>query len=343
MNSSTQGRDTVIGAFLEQAGWEKAERSNLAGDASFRRYERLVLDGRPAVLMDAPPPQEGVRPFISRTEWLRAQGCSAPEILAADEQQGLLLLEDLGDDLYGRVLERKEAGEEAIYHAAMEVLAKLYDAGVPAIADIEPHRPEKMLQESALFCEWFLPHVIGEQASRDALEEFEALWGEACKQVVPQQHCFVHWDYHAENLLWLPQRDGIARVGLIDYQDGMVGDAAFDVVSLLEDARRDVPQNVVESSLDYYLSLTGQERENFMARYALLGAQRNLKIIGIFVRLCVRDGKPHYLQFQPRVWAHLERDLSHPALASLRAFVDRLVPSEFRGVTSLRDDVRQAS
>lgn len=324
-------REGLIRAFLARAGWAGAERRPLAGDASFRRYERLTAaDGRRTVLMDAPPPHEDIRPFLAVAAHLAACGLAAPAVLAADADAGFALLEDLGDGLFTRVL--AEGGDEAaLYAAAVDVLAALHAAPPGGLA-LAPYDDALLMAEADLFVDWFLPAATGAPCGDAAREEFHAAW----RAVFPKAHALppvlVLRDYHADNLIWLPEREGLKRVGLLDFQDAVFGSPAYDLVSLFEDARRDVaPATVAAMRARYLAARPGIDADAFDAAYAVLGAQRNTKIVGIFTRLWRRDGKPGYLDFLPRVWAHLERDLAHPALGPVRAWFDDHAPPPLRG------------
>ena len=320
-------RNSLSAAFLHQAGWGDARRGPLAGDASFRRYERLRRDDGDAVLMDAPPPQEDVRPFVAIARWLAGHGFSAPRILAEDVADGFLLLEDLGDDLYARLLREERADEDALYTAAIDVLLALRHH--PA-AELAPYDARRLIDEALLFIDWYLPALTGAPADAATRDSFAALWQNLAPAAVAQQPVTVLRDYHAENLLWLPGRQGMARVGLLDFQDAVAGHPAYDLVSLLEDARRDVAPDLAERMLRYYIAQSGEADAAFRRAYAILGAQRNIRILGVFTRLWKRDGKPGYQAFMPRMWGLVERDLAHPALADLRAWMDRTVPPQLR-------------
>lgn len=322
-------RTPEINQFLDSIGWGNAERSHLAGDASFRRYERVVDVGRHAVLMDAPPPFEDVKPFVHVTGLLANAGLSVPSIIGADVDEGFLLLEDLGDASYSRVLRNDVSHEEEFYLAAMDALLMLQQRVNPE--NIAPYDAAVYLREVALFSDWFLPQVLGLSAAQSLRSDYLEIWGDILAQANLGQGCMVHRDYHADNLLWLADRKGAARVGMIDYQDALVGSPLYDVVSLLEDARRDVSEATVDSAFRRFVNAAGMREEHARQHFAVLGAQRNLKIIGIFTRLAVRDGKPHYLGYLPRVWGHLMRDLSHPAMAALRTFIDQHTPPSVRG------------
>jgi N-acetylmuramate 1-kinase len=325
-------RATEIGEFLAQEGWGWAKREPLAGDASARRYERLRRGGRlaGAILMDMPP-ESGldVRPFLAVTAWLRAGRYSAPEVLGADRRRGLVLLEDLGDDLFAILCAREPKREAGLYGAAIDLLADLQRRPPPG-ADVgwapPPYDMALMLREARLIVEWYLPAATGRPAPPDLAAEFDALAEAAFAEVAAARQTAVLRDYHAENLLWLPRRAGHARVGMLDYQDMLVGHPGYDLVSLLEDARRDVSGELRAAMLARYFERSGADPEAFGAAAHVLAAQRNLKIVGLFTRLCRRDGKPRYLGYLPRVWTNLAGDLAHPALARLGGFVARHFP-----------------
>jgi aminoglycoside/choline kinase family phosphotransferase len=323
-------RAEEIGAFLAREGWGWAERTPLAGDASARRYERLRRGFQRAVLMDMPP-ESGldVRPFLAVTAWLRAGRFSAPEVLGADRARGLVLLEDLGDDLFATLCAAQPSREPTLYRAAVEALAQLQRRPPPG-EDVgwspPPYDLAFLMREVRLVPEWYLPAATGAPVPPDLAAEYDAL-AEAALVAVATPQVPVLRDYHAENLLWLPRRRNHARVGMLDYQDMLLGHPAYDLVSLLEDARRDTTPALRDAMLARYLELTSADPEPFAAEASLLAAQRNLKILGLFTRLCRRDGKPRYLAHLPRVWSHLSRDLAHPTLAPLAAFVARHVPA----------------
>jgi aminoglycoside/choline kinase family phosphotransferase len=333
----TPGRDAELAAFLRAAGWPRQAARPLAGDASNRRYLRLEPEaGRAgAVLMDAPPEKgEDVRPFVAITHWLRQHGFSAPAIAAADTARGFLLLEDLGDDLYTRLLTGAPEREVDLYGAAVDLLAEL--AAIPAPATLgpedcrvglPPYDAAVLAREAALVREWWLPAASGAAPSPELTAEFDGLVAQGTALAEPVRDVLVLRDYHADNLIWLPQRAGVARTGLLDYQDALAGHAAYDLMSLLEDARRDTSPELREAMIGRYLGRRPEvDAEAFRAAYSALGAQRNLKIVGIFARLAIRDSKARYLDLIPRVWGHLMRDLAHPALAPLAGWVARHLP-----------------
>jgi len=322
-------RNDAIARFLECEGWGDAVRSALAGDASFRRYERLEGPRGRAVLMDAPPENEEVRPFVRIARYLVDQGYSAPRILAADEAAGLLLLEDLGDDLFTRLLAEDGTNEPELYAAAIDLLADLHQKAPPL--GLAPYDEAPLQAEADLFVDWYLPRKRRRPTPESERAAYRALWRRVYPLAAEAKPVLVLRDYHADNLIWLPERQGVARVGLLDFQDALLGARAYDLVSLLEDARRDVAPQVVRAGIERYLKAAGGlDRARFLAAYAVLGAQRNVKILGIFTRLLKRDGKPQYLRYLPRVWRLLEGDLKHPALQELAHWFDHAVPPQER-------------
>ncbi|MDG5487303.1 phosphotransferase [Sphingomonas sp. BGYR3] len=308
-------------AFLDRAGWTGAAVLPLAGDASFRRYFRVVRDGETAVLMDAPPPHEDPRPFIAIARWLQERGFAAPRILSEDLPGGLVLIEDFGDALMRAVVEDSEAEEERVYAAAVDLLVELRSAGV---ADVPVYDRAVYQREAALLPEWYCP-AVGIESDPAG---YAAAWDAVLPLVLnPAPVVTVLRDYHAENIMLT---GGGSALGLLDFQDALAGHAAYDLVSLLQDARREVRPELEARMLARYKAATG-EGDAFDAAYHVLGAQRNAKIIGIFTRLWQRDGKPRYPTLCPRVWAYLERDLAHPALAPVAAWFDRVIPPALRG------------
>ena len=310
-------------AFLSVAGWEHAAIVPLAGDASFRRYFRVVDGARRAVLMDAPPPHEDPRPFITIAEHLVGQGFAAPAILARDLEQGLVLIEDFGDLRVKEYLDDAPADELGVYGRAVELLADLHRQ--PA-ADLPPYDRAVYQREAGLLTEWYCPAIglaVDEQAYARAWDAVLPIVEQSASPCVT-----VLRDYHAENIM-LIDRPEVRGLGLLDFQDALAGHPAYDLVSLLQDARRDVPPEVEAAMIAHYKAVANPPAD-FDAAYAVLGAQRNAKIIGIFTRLWKRDGKPRYLSFLPRMWDLLERDLAHPALSPVADWFATNIPAEKR-------------
>ncbi len=313
-------------AFLASCGWSGARIEPLAGDASFRRYFRILHDdGRRAVLMDAPPPHEDPRPFVAVAEWLGAAGLSAPKILARDLDRGLLLLGDLGDDRLRERLDADTHREAELYAVATDVLLHLHRQ--PPMPGLPVHGLDQWLDELALFTDWYCPAL---DLKVDA-EAYRAAWRQVLAPVADDGlgPVTVLRDYHAENVMLIAGRAGIAHFGLLDFQDALAGHPAYDLASVLEDARRDVSPAVERAMLDRYRA-SGDQSEHFETAYWALAAQRNTRILGVFVRLWKRDGKPGYRKFQPRMWGLLERDLAHPSLAPVKAWFDDSIPAAAR-------------
>jgi aminoglycoside/choline kinase family phosphotransferase len=311
--------------FLARNGWHGARIEPLAGDASFRRYFRVVRDGETAVLMDAPPPHEDPRPFAAVADWLAAIGLTPPPILARDLDAGLLLLGDFGDARLRETLDEAPQREEELYRLATDVLVHLHRS--PPMPGLKPHGLGQWLDELALFPDWYAP-AVGLTVDAD---EWRAVWRSVLEPVASDGlgPVTVLRDYHAENIMLLAGRQGIGHFGLLDFQDALAGHPAYDLCSVLEDARRDVSPAIERAMIHHYMMSTGAQAD-FERAYWILAAQRNTRIIGVFTRLWKRDGKPHYLDFQPRMWGLLERDLAHPALAPVRAWFDANVPAERR-------------
>ena len=311
--------------FLAAHGWAGAEIRPLAGDASFRRYFRVHRNGETAVLMDAPPPHEDPRPFVAVAEWLAHAGLSAPCVLAVDYEQGLLLLDDFGDQRLRETLDETPEREHALYAQATDLLVHLH--ALPAMPGLKPHGLEEWLSEITLFTDWYCP-AVGLEVDADG---FRDAWTEALAPVAADgsEPVTVLRDYHAENIMLITGREGIRHFGLLDFQDALAGHPAYDLVSVLEDARRDVTPSVEREMLVRYLEATGHPA-GFERAYWALAAQRNTRILGVFTRLWKRDNKPHYTSYQPRMWGLLERDLDHPDLAPVKAWFDANVPPEKR-------------
>jgi len=309
--------------FLAAHGWEGAEIRPLTGDASFRRYFRVHgADGARAVLMDAPPPHEDPRPFVAAALWLAEAGLSAPSILAQDLARGLLLIDDFGDARLRETLDEAPHREAELYGLAVEILIHLHKQ--PPMPGLRPHGLDQWLEELLLFPDWYCP-AVGLEVDAEA---YRAAWRAALEPVASDGlgPVTVLRDYHAENIMLVAGRTGVRHFGLLDFQDAVVGHPAYDLASVLEDARRDVSPEIEMEMLARYMRETGQSPD-FESAYWALAAQRNTRILGVFTRLWKRDGKAQYTFFQPRMWGLLERDLAFPALAPVRDWFDRNVPA----------------
>ena len=313
-------RAALAEAFLQGCGWGDAARTPLAGDASQRRYLRLTGSGGSAVLMDAPGMGEQTRAFARIARHLSQAGFSTPEVLAADYQNGFLLLEDFGDALFAHAIGSGSRSEMALYRAAVDVLIRLHDLPVPG--EMARFTPKIMAEQAELVFEFYAPDTDKAQKSafRDELET-------VLIRHMMGPPVLILRDYHAENLIWLPDRCGLRRVGLLDFQDAMAGPVGYDLVSLLQDARRDVPEAVAQAMRTHFTTGIGVDPPGFSACYAALGAQRNLRILSIFARLAKVHGKSGYLDLIPRVWTHLTNALRDPALARLAEITQSNLPA----------------
>lgn len=309
-------------AFLDRAGWGLAERSFLAGDASDRSYDRLRQGAKSTVLMDAPP-GKGDDPavFLRVAAHLLELGLSAPICLAQDLEHGFLLLEDFGDGIFARLIAADPALELPLYRAATDVLLKLQaHPALPALMDLTP---DDWAEAACFALDWYRQSVAGDVGDRDTLKSILA---DLISRHADGPRVMILRDYHAENLLWLPDRSEERRVGLLDFQLAQLGQPAYDLVSLLQDARRDVSRETQAAMIARFKLKTGAD-DGFDASYAVWGAQRALRILGIFVRLCRQSGKPGYLRLIPRVWAHLQENLRHPINAYLAWFCEQALPA----------------
>ncbi len=345
------GRPQLKIEFLQQNGWRDARRQFLAGDASFRRYERLfAADGTTAILMDAPPDTEPITPFIRIDKQLIKWGYSAPHILAQDVENGFLLLEDLGDNSFSNWLRQHPNQELTLYKHACNLLIDMHqhaNNSKTAQNSIAPPYSKKLLMdELMIFADWYLPTILGRSYAAEQRIIFLEIWDNLLASMPFLPECLVLRDFHADNLMWLPAREDIGKVGLLDFQDAVMGCPAYDIVSMLEDARRDLQPETVQIILNHYLQQMVWDKADFMATYALLGAQRNTKIIGIFTRLAQRDGKQQYLNFMPRVWQHLHHNLQHSILRPYSKWLNEIIPESRRNIGCLHQhtgDMQQSS
>jgi N-acetylmuramate 1-kinase len=324
--------------FLTKNGIADYKISKVAGDASFRSYYRIHTSAGSHILMFAPPPHEDIRPFSRVAEFLVEQDFSAPKIIAQDEEIGFLLLEDFGDDTYSRVLERDISQEFVLYKAACDCLLDLHSK--PVLKDTQQYNHALLFREVMLLIEWYLP-LQKRSISKEDVATFKHLWFQVFDQLSQSKSLRNHLqknedpvlvlrDYHADNLMVLPKRNGIKKVGLLDFQDAVLGSRAYDLVSLLEDARRDLSEENRARIFNHYLQNSACNEEDFKNDYEILSLQRNVKILGIFARLSLRDGKHHYLSFMPRVlnFVMLRLESENPILAEINHFLKKYLTPE---------------
>jgi tRNA threonylcarbamoyl adenosine modification protein YjeE len=340
--------------FLDGARHLGDRRVRMAGDASTRSYARLIRDDSVFILMNAPKRPDGaaiyhgksysaavhlaedVKPFVAIANGLRAHGISAPAIRHADLDAGFLITEDFGTEPFIEGTPPAPITER--YQAATDMLAALHLQQLPQTLPLLPHQDydipvfdtEALLIEVGLMPEWYLPDrdAVPSEALRD---EFVAMWRKLLAKAATAPRTWVLRDFHSPNLIWLDERDGIRKVGVIDFQDTVLGPAAYDLVSLLQDARIDVPEPLELAMLTRYIKARliaepGFDPAGFAELYAIMSAQRNTRLLGTFARLNRRDGKPHYLKHQPRLWTYLTRSLAHPTLAPFREWYAANVP-----------------
>jgi N-acetylmuramate 1-kinase len=305
--------------FLNTAGWGNADCEPIAGDASTRKYFRLRRDKQSAVLMDAAQNLECVAPFIRINAHLQQLGFSVPTILARDKNGGFLLLEDFGDDIFSRLLDKHSDAEE-LFTLATDVLISLHQQPHSIPTGLRAYHPEKMLADIELFLEWCTPAI-----SDAGRTEYRRVWLE----VLPVAHqvpaSLLLRDYHVANLMWLPDREGVRRAGLLDFQDAYQGPITYDLVSLIEDARRDVPESLRKKMAARYLARSpALNRKTFETSMAILAALRHTRVLAIFERLSRREKKHDYKQLHsPRVERLLQRALLHPMLTGVKSWMER--------------------
>ncbi len=355
-------RDAEIDAFIAASGWGDAQRQPLNADASTRRYERIRRGVDSVMLMDAPIVEGApcpvdadddqrlalgwnaisrlaasrVEAFTAIAAWLNALGLSAPRVQAQDLSKGFALLEDLGDDLYTKAISRG-ASETELYAAAAAVLARVHREPVPSRLPYDggewPVLSFDYLALTAnvdLFAEWAPQRYLDFRMSDAQRLRWERVRENMIARAEDLPRALILRDVHAENLLWLPKRDGLARVGLLDFQDAVLGWGEWDMSMLLQDARRDVSPEAREAAIAAYLDGTGGDRASFDERLSILGAMNLMRIVGIFSRLVVRDRKPRYDEFQPRTQRLLAQSLQHPSLAEARDFMEAVAPQMLR-------------
>lgn len=358
MTADQVERDALLQAFLKAADWARADFFQIPGDASLRHYARLTRGAETAMLMDWPPGPdapvgeghsaysklahlaEDVKPFVAVGDYLRGRGLNAPNVIAADLDAGFLLLDDLGTADFGGAIDAGSGptGEtlDDMYRAGLDVLIALQSDGAPEplpVGDgsvhVVPEFDDGIYRiETAMPLDWYLPVVMGRDASADLKAEYDAIWTALWPLIEAGPRTLFLRDFHSPNILWQSGVSGLARIGLIDYQDALIGSRAYDPVSFLQDARRDVPHERETAMRGYFVDRmksedAGFDAVEFGAAYAVLGAERSLRLMGLWPRLLKRDNKPHYMAHMARTHDYLRRNLQHPALAQLATFVEK--------------------
>jgi N-acetylmuramate 1-kinase len=296
----------------------------ILADASLRNYYRLIIDDKSYILMDCPPDYTCIKPFIKVAEFLRISGLSAPEIYHTDDTNGFLLLEDFGDLSVCKYINNNPDRTDQIYKLIVALLSTLRSTAIPN--DLPIYSDELLLSELKLYTDWYIPYVTGKKLNSKDESEYFDIWKQIIEKLPDISPSIVLRDFHVENMLVL-NRAGISAVGLIDFQDALIGSPIYDLVSVLEDARIDVSKETASKFIDYYADSTPEISKNdILLSYHILGAQRNSRILGVFARKFLQDNNPNYLQYIPRVLSYLNNDLSHPALTSLRLWVEKNLP-----------------
>lgn len=319
--------------FLKENDLSSANIIDMQADASFRTYSRIVLKDKSFILMDAPPDKEKLFEFINISKYLCGNGFSAPEIFASDTKNGFLLLEDFGDESFTKVLNfrskfNSQYSEKDLYLEAIQILLEL--TKIPSLDSLPLYNDELLLNEVKLLIDWFMKFVVNIHLSDQAQQEYIDIWRELLKKINILPNVTVLRDYHADNLMWLPHNFGKKKIGLLDFQDAVIGSPLYDLVSLLEDIRRNISEDVIITGMKYYQESIHVSENEFLSAYYILAAQRNCKIIGIFSRLAFRDNKIKYLQFLPKTWQNLQRELEYPILSPLKKWLDCNIKPEFR-------------
>ncbi len=329
MDSAREKKKEV---FLIKYNYNQFERELIAGDASFRKYERIFLDSnKTLILMDAPPNFEKIKPFIRIAKYLLQLGFSVPEIYQYDDMNGFMLLEDLGDNTYTRLLEQKY-DEEKLYSIATSVLIKIHKSvkkeSMPEF--VNPFSSKRIINEVCLFHEWYFS-LIKKKATYTIIQEYINIWNKLIRVSAEFKSSLILFDYHVDNLLLLDNRPSYKACGLLDFQDATYGPITYDLMSLLEDARRSVnPEIVIKMKSKYLDSFPEMNKDDFETSWAIMSAQRHLRVLGTFARLKIRDKKSQYLIHILRIWKYLEISLNHPVLEELKLWLDENLKPEER-------------
>ena len=325
-------RNRAISDFLTSSGWASSQRDELEADASSRKYERLRSGSNQALLMICPPEGENIYEFIKVTDYLLEKKYSVPIIFSKDPKKGLLIIEDFGDTTFMKTA-GKTVEASVLYSSALEVLIKMHSNRSRDWSRLKlpTYNTDLLLEELAIFCEWYLPNFLKTETLKTAIEDFQKIWVRLISEHLVLEPTLVLRDFHADNLFWLPKRKGEQKCGLIDYQDAVIGSPTYDLMSLLEDARRDIPIDLYNKIKgDYILAFPSLDVTKFNKEFALLSAQRHCKVLGIFSRLFQRDNRDKYLEHMPRVWRLLEKSCQSTILAPLEAWLNEFIPFEKR-------------
>ncbi len=331
-----KNRDSLKFEFLQSCDLGLTQRVALKADASHRTYERIIQnDGKSVIFMDAPPEKEETLPFINIAKFLNDNDLSAPKVIKADTNNGFLLLEDFGDESYTKILSNNSAlssatTETEIYENAIDALIHLQNVPTSAIK-LDNYDESMLVKESMRFIEWYVSILNGEKLNKTVQEEYVIILKHLIASTKILPNVVVLRDFHADNLMWLQNRSGFRKVGLLDFQDAVIGSSVYDLVSLLEDARRDVSPQLADHLITRYLkAFPDISRKDFQAAYSIFGIQRNLKIVGFCAAQEAKNKNPYYLSLLPRVWRYINHDLKHPLLLPMKAWLTKVVPTQMK-------------
>ena len=326
MLPSSSERERLRNIFVSQIGWFDAQITALQPDASFRRYYRLERAGVSAMLMDAPPMREQITPFITIAHHLNKLGLVAPEIFHHDKTNGFILMEDFGDNTFTQLL-NSGTNEIDLYRSAVDVLIKLHENRAAIQIHVPPYDRQTMIDESLLMPDWYYPAIRGSHISTRIRQDYIDAWHQVLNHLPAFEPTLVLRDFHIDNLIQVNRDGNTSQCGLLDFQDAVIGSPAYDLMSLLEDARRDITPESVDSMLLHYLtSMPDTHPDLFMNSYHILGLQRHCKVAGIFTRLATRDAKPAYREHLPRVLKFISLRLGHPLIMPVREWFDHHLP-----------------
>lgn len=326
MPPSSSERECLRDTFVSQNGWFGATTTALQPDASFRRYFRLERAGVSAMLMDAPPMREQITPFITIAHHLNELGLVAPEIYHHDKNNGFILMEDFGDNTFTQLL-NAGTNETNLYRSAVDALIRLQENPAAIQINVPSYDRQTMIDESLLMPDWYYPAVRGAPVTTRIRQDYIDAWHQVLNHLPALDPTLVLRDFHIDNLIQVNRGDVAGQCGLLDFQDAVIGPPAYDLMSLLEDARRDISPESVESMLRHYLSsMPDIDSDFFMSSYHVLGLQRHCKVAGIFTRLATRDAKPAYRQHLPRVLKFISLRLNHPLVMPIREWFDQHLP-----------------
>ena len=327
MTTTLSTRSSDIEEFLQSFFIQELQSYvPLQGDAGLRSYYRIKANNNSYIFMDCPPTYCSIEPFIKIGHFLRSHNFSTPEIFHFDIQKGFIILEDLGDLNVKKFIQNSLNdlhSRKNIYYLMIDILLSLQEK-IPD-SDLKIYDNNLLMNELKLFVDWYIPYRLKRSLSNIELEEFQNIWQGILNKQIPFKNCLVLRDYHVENIMYLENYKGINSLGLLDFQDAVIGSPIYDLVSLLEDARIEVPREFAIECIKYFATQKKLELNDVLTNYHIMGAQRNSRILGVFTRKFIRDKNEHYLQYIPLVLEYLNHDLSHPVMIKLKHWFDKVI------------------